>query len=63
MTEPHTASADEVGATEIARLVALVEAIDEDLTGRGVVKHNGEPRGVVEVRLRASQRLAEWLDR
>lgn len=63
MEEPHTARLDEVGAVEIAKLVAMVEAMDADLAERGLTKKNGEPRGLIDLRLRATRRLADWLDR
>ena len=63
MAEPHTAAIDELGAVEIAKLTAFIEAIDADVAERGLSRKNGEPRGVLDLRLRASRRLAEWLDR
>jgi hypothetical protein len=46
MQEPHTAPVDAVGATEIARLVALIESIDADLAERGPTKRQVVPSGV-----------------
>jgi hypothetical protein len=64
MSEPHTAPIDAMGAREIARLVAVIEACDEDIAERGLTKaKSGEVRSIVDLRLRASRRLAEWLDR
>lgn len=64
MDAPHTHPMDEAGAIEIAKLIVLIDRIDADLAERGVVKpRTGEPRAVVDLRLRASRRLADWLDR
>lgn len=63
MAEPHTTEIDRLGATELAKLIALLEAIDAELAERGLTRKSGEPRGLVDLRLRASRRLAEWLDR
>ena len=64
MAEPHTAAVDTLGAVEIGRLEALIETLDTAIeatprTGRGA----GRMTGLLEHRLRASRRLAEWLDR
>jgi len=59
-----TQDIDVIGAVELAKLLVLIDRIDADLDQRGVVnKKTGAPRGVVDLRLRASRRLAEWLDR
>ena len=64
MALPHTVPMDYVGAVEIAKLTVLIEAMDDDLAERGLTKkRGGEPRGLIDLRLRASRRLAEWLDR
>src|SRR3954465_15972396 len=54
MAEPHTAPIDELGAVEIAKLMATIEAIDADLDERGLTRRNGDPRALVDLRLRAS---------
>jgi hypothetical protein len=54
---------DEIGAVEIGRLEALIEAIDRDLAERGLTTRGGNSRRLLDLRLRASRRLAEWLDR
>lgn len=64
MAAPHTVELDGLGALEVGRLEALVEAIDRELA-RGDVAGRGE-RGstwLIDVRLRASRRLGEWTDR
>ena len=63
LAEPHVAEIDEIGAVEIGRLEALIEAIDADLAERGLTNKRGDSRSLVDLRLRASRRLAEWLDR
>ena len=60
---PHTVELDEIGAVEIGRLEALIEAIDRDLAERGLTTRGGNSRRLLDLRLRASRRLAEWLDR
>lgn len=63
MALPHTVEIDEIGAVEIGKLVATIEAIDADLAERGLTRRNGDPRALIDLRLRASRRLAEMLDR
>ncbi len=64
MAAPHTDPMDELGAIEIAKLLILIDRIDADLAERGVTRlRSGAARGVVDHRLRATRRLAEWLDR
>lgn len=61
MAAPHTVPLDEIAAVEIGRLIALIEAIDEDLTRRGLTDRTGKARSLVDLRLRASGRLERWL--
>jgi len=63
LAAPHTVPLDEYGALEIGQLIALIQALDVALTQRGVTASQGRVRDLVDVRLRASRRLAEWLDR
>jgi hypothetical protein len=63
MDAPHTVDLDEYGALEIGRLVALCDALDVALGQRGVTDAQGRVSDLVDARLRASRRLAEWLDR
>ena len=51
---------DEIGATEIGRLVALLEAADLDLATNGLTR-KGDARALLKLRLQASRRLQEWL--
>jgi hypothetical protein len=61
---PHVSGLDEIGAVEIGRLEALIETLDEAIASAGPVNaRRGTVRAVVELRLRASKRLQEWLDR
>jgi len=62
MAEPHTAAIDWIGAGEIGRLEALIEALDAAIAAKGIVRSD-KVRSLVDLRLRASRRLAEWLDR
>jgi hypothetical protein len=55
----HTVPLDEYGALEIGRLVALIDALDAALTRGGVIGRHDKVRSVVDLRLRASRRLAE----
>lgn len=61
MGAPHVDVLDGVAASEVGRLVALIEAIDADIGRRGTLTRSGDPRRVVELRLRASARLEKWL--
>jgi hypothetical protein len=63
LSAPHTVELDEIGAVEIGRLEALIEAIDRDIAERGLTGKGGNARSLVDLRLRASRRLVEWLDR
>src|SRR5216683_1410463 len=59
---PQVSRLDELGAQEIGRLVALIEAIDNDIGKNGLTRR-GDARAIVKLRLQASRRLQEWLDR
>jgi hypothetical protein len=58
---PHTDALDWIAAREIGALVALIEAIDRDLAKRGGMDGRGNPRKILDMRLRASGRLERWL--
>jgi hypothetical protein len=60
MSAQHTIGIDEVGAQEIGRLVAMIEAIDGDIVEDGLTR-KGDARTIVKLRLQASRRLQEWL--
>jgi hypothetical protein len=61
LAEPHTAEIDALGALEIGRVLAIIEAIDRDLEQRGLTRKSGEPRKLLELRERYSRRLESWL--
>ncbi len=63
MREPHTQPIDALGAAEIGRLEALIEVIDDAIADLSVKNRSAKVERLVEMRLRASRRLAEWLDR
>jgi hypothetical protein len=46
---------------EVARLVAIIEAIDRDLDERGLVDKRGEARSLLNHRSRMSRQLYRWL--
>jgi hypothetical protein len=60
MTAAHTSPLDQLAAEEIGALVALIEAADRDLAERGLTR-KGEPRSLLELRIRLSGRLERWL--
>ena len=62
MASPRFSPMDELGAAEIARLTALIEAMDADIAAAGLTRR-GDARTMVKLRLQASRRLQEWLDR
>jgi hypothetical protein len=57
----HTVPLDQVAAEEIGSLVALLEAIDEDLAKRGLTDRKGNARSLLDLRIRISGRLERWL--
>jgi hypothetical protein len=64
----HTHDLDELGAQEIARLVVLIETVDDEIDRRGLTTGRGSPRtALLDIRLRASGRLEDtyfrWLKR
>ena len=64
MSAPHVTQLDEIGAVEIGRLEALIETLDRVIAENGAVNaRSGKVRALVDLRLRASRRLGEWLDR
>ncbi len=62
LQQPFMTPMDAIGAVEIARLIVLIDAIDADLTERGITR-KGQARALLDFRQRFSRRLAEWLDR
>ena len=58
----HAHQLDQLGAEEIARLVVLIEAVDDEIDKRGLTSGRGSPRAaLLDIRLRASGRLERWL--
>jgi hypothetical protein len=50
-----------IAVQEVARCIAIIEAIDRDLTERGVVDKRGNPRYLLNHRSRTSRQLQGWL--
>jgi hypothetical protein len=48
---------------EVARCMALLEAIDADLDSRGLVDRRGKPRYLLDHRARISRQLERWLEK
>ena len=48
---------------EVARCIAILEAIDRDLDQRGLVDRKGEPRYLLNHRSRTSRQLEQWLEK
>ena len=46
---------------EVARCMAILEAIDRDLDERGLVEKSGKPRNLLNYRSRVSRQLEQWL--
>ena len=64
LAAPHVAEqVDEIGAVELARLEVLIERMDEYLADEGLTNRKGDPRAMIDLRLRASRRLTDLLDR
>lgn len=63
MQAPWVSPVDELGAAELGRLVALIESLDAAIEAGGVIGKGDRVRSVVDMRLRASRRLSEWLDK
>ena len=62
LTSPHLGPVDDLGAAEIARLVDLIERMDAELDQTGLTRR-GDARSLLKLRLQASRRLQDWLDR
>lgn len=61
MAEPHSAPIDTLGAVEIGRLEALIEALDAEIERLGLGSKGPKVGTLLEMRLRATRRLSEWL--
>lgn len=62
MSVPYVREPDEFAAAEVGRLVALIEAMDDEIEKSGLTRR-GDVRSIVKLRPQASRRLEEWLDR
>src|SRR4051812_47576254 len=61
---PHLSAAlDEIGVVELARLEVLIRRMDDYLAFEGLTNKDGNPRAMIDLRLRASRRQTELLDR
>jgi hypothetical protein len=60
---PILGPADVFGAEEIGSLIATIEAIDIELQAGGLVRRGADRVALLKLRIQASRRLAEWLDR
>ncbi len=61
MAAAHTVPLDQIAAEEIAALIAIVESVDADLAQRGLLNRSGQPRTLLDLRIRLSGRLERWL--
>jgi hypothetical protein len=52
---------EQVAVQEMARCIAIIEAIDRDLDERGLVDSEGAPRNLLNYRARMSRQLEQWL--
>jgi len=52
---------EQVAVQEMARCIAILEAIDRDLDERGLVDREGAPRYLLNHRSRMSRQLEQWL--
>src|SRR5712692_4526037 len=62
LTQSSEFSATErLAVHEVARCMAILEAIDRDLDERGLVEKGGKPRYLLNHRSRISRQLDQWL--
>jgi hypothetical protein len=52
-----------IAVVEAARCLAILEAIERDLSERGVVDKRGEPRSLLKLRSRIVRELDHWLSK
>ncbi len=50
-----------IAVEQVARCIAILEALDHDLDERGLVDKRGEPRHLLNHRSRLSRQLDQWL--
>jgi hypothetical protein len=58
---PQTVPLDRIAAEEVGAIVAMIEAIDEELLSGGLTDRSGKARSLVDLRVRLSGRLERWL--
>ncbi len=63
LSEPHVVPLDRLGAVEIGRLEALIEALDRELARVGLAGRGQRVVWLLDTRLRASSKLVALLDR
>ena len=61
MAEAHAAPIDTLGAVEVGRLEALIESLDAEIERVGLGSKGPKVGTLLEMRLRATRRLSEWL--
>jgi hypothetical protein len=60
LSMPHASSLDWASASEIGRLLAMSEALDNDLASRGVTTGSGAVRGAAKLRLECTRAILQW---
>jgi hypothetical protein len=53
--------AQRIAVEQVARCIAIIEALDRDLDERGLVDKRGQPRHLLNHRSRTSRQLDQWL--
>jgi hypothetical protein len=55
--------AQRIAVGQVARCIAILEALDRDLDERGLADKHGEPRSLLNHRSRVSRQLDQWLSK
>jgi hypothetical protein len=55
--------AQRIAVEQVARCIAILEALDRDLDERGLVDRRGQPRYLLNHRSRISRQLEQWLSK
>ena len=64
LTRSHEFSVTQrIAVIEVARCLAILEAVERDLSERGVVDKHGEPRSLLKLRSRLVRELDQWLSK
>jgi hypothetical protein len=61
MAAGFVAEIDWLGARELGSMLALGETLDRDIAKRGALTSRGNPRKIVELRMRLSGRIERWM--